>query len=245
MSPKRKPWYRTRWGLVIGIFVSPFWFIWKKSRRSRLRRTLVGGGAALLVFILLATVVSHAFSSKSIPPAYSDNGTSVTSGGSTTSSITLRGYGATLSDWNASHSADNSFTANTTYDPTSGLGNGYNDKYTAVLWIGGRALGYQMGFPDGTSIDSAKNTVMQEFPSDATILWQQQNNSDPTNICYQMEVKSTTLGQVLQNDGNTFVEFQTIATSDTSTAVGYYPNNVNNASLRNADYKNASSVGGC
>jgi hypothetical protein len=159
--------------------------------------------------------------------------------------VTLHGYGATLADWNASHTVDNGFTANTTYDPTNGLGNGYNDKYTSVLWIGGRALGYQIGFPNGTSIGSAKDTVMQEFPSDATILWQQQNNSDPTNICYQMEVKSPTIGQALQSDGNTFVEFQTIATSDTSTAVGYYANNVNNASLRNTDYKKASAVGGC
>jgi hypothetical protein len=206
-------------------------------------RTLVGGGAALIIFILIASLISHAFSSK----ATTNGSNTASSDGTTTggSTVVLHGYGATLSDWNATHTEDNGFSANTTYDPTSGLGNGYTDKYTAVLWIGGRALGYQIGFPSNTNIDTAKNAVMQEFPSDTTILWQQQNNSDSVNICYQMEVHSPTLGQVLQGSGNVFIEFQTIATSDTSTAVGYYPNNVNDVTVRNADYKTASSVGGC
>jgi hypothetical protein len=158
----------------------------------------------------------------------------------------LHSYGALRADWNTSHTADNGFTANTAYDPTPGLGNGYTDKYAAVLWINGRALGYQMGFSDGTNMTSAKASVMQELPSDVTVLWQHQNNSDPVNICYQMEVHSHTLGQVLQASGDTFVEFQTITASDTSSSVGYYASNVNNATLRsNTDYKAASSVGGC
>jgi hypothetical protein len=238
----RKPWHRTKWGLVLAIIFSPFWFIWKKSRRNRFLRTLVGGTAALAVFILVASLIGHAFSSKAVPTPYADNGTDATSSGTT---VILKGYGATLADWNANHTEDNGFTAGTTYNPTSGLGNGYNDKYTAVLWINGRALGYQIGFLSGTSVDKAKDEAMLEFPSDTTILWQQVNNSDPTNICYQLEVHSATLGQVIQNDGDAFVEFQTIATSDTSTAVGYYANNVNNASFRDADYKSASAVGGC
>jgi hypothetical protein len=244
MNPTHKPWYRTKWGLILALIFSPFWFIWKKSRRNRFLRTIVGSAAALAVFILIASVVGHAFSSKTTGNNGSDtNGNSATT--SSASTVSLHGYGATLSDWNANHTEDNGFAANTTYDPTSGLGNGYTDKYTAVLWIDGRALGYQIGFPGGTNINSAKSTAMQEFPSDATILWQQQNSSDPANVCYQMEVHSPALAEALQDSGNAFVEFQTIATSDTSTADGYYPNNVNNATIRNTDYKTASSVGGC
>jgi hypothetical protein len=86
---------------------------------------------------------------------------------------------------------------------------------------------------------------MQEFPSDTTVLWQQENTSDSVNICYQMEVHSPTLGTALSSSGDVFVEFQSISTSDTSTSDGYYANNVNNATLRDSSYKTASAVGGC
>lgn len=243
MNPKRKPWYRTKWGLIIGLIFSPFWFIWKKSRRNRFLRTVVGGAAALIVFLVIVTAIGHAFSSQAKNSPSDSTSGSATAGND--SSVVLHSYGATLADWNETHTEDNGFTPNTTYDPTGGLGNGYTDKYTAVLWLGGRALGYQMGFPNNTSIAAAKSLVMQEFPDDATTVWQQQNNSDPSNVCYQMEVHSPTLANVLQSNGDVFVEFQTIATSDTSTAVGYYANNVNNATLRNASYKSADDVGGC
>jgi hypothetical protein len=245
MHPTHKPWHRTRWGFVIALIASPFWFVWKKSRRNRFLRTTFGGAIALVIFILLASFLSHVFSSKKPGNNAANSGLGSSATSDTGSSIALHGYGATLSDWNASHTADNGFTANTTYNPASGLGNGYTDKYTAVLWISGRALSYQIGFPSNTSLGDAKSAAIQEFPSDTTILWENQNNSDPVNICYQMEVHSATLGQVLQNNGDSFVEFQTVATNDTSNAVGYYANNVNNASLRNADYKKASDVGGC
>lgn len=241
MDHTRKPWHRTKWGFTIALIFSPFWFIWKKSRRNRLLRSMVGGVVALIIFVLLASLLAHLFASKKT----ATHSNTATRSSTNRSTITLHGYGALQSDWNASHSADNGFSPNTTYNPASGLGNGYADKYTAVLWVDGRALSYQIGFPDNTSIDSAKSTVMQEFPGDTTILWQEQNNSDPVNICYQMEVSSPTLGQALQNDGDAFVEFQTIATNDTSTAVGYYPNNVNDALLRSTDYKQARDVGGC
>jgi hypothetical protein len=241
MNPRRKSWYRTKWGFVLALIFSPFWFIWKKSRRNRFLRTVVGGSAALIAFVLLVLFIGHLFSDRAVK---TPNGTTG-SNASGDSSVSLSGYGATQAEWNADHTEDNNFTADSSYNPTSGLGNGYTDKYTSVLWIGGRALSYQIGFPGGTSIATAVSTTLQEFPSNATILWQQENTSDSVNICYQMEVHSPTLGQALESDGNTFVEFQTIDTSDTNTGDGYYTNNVNDASLRNADYKKASDVGGC
>lgn len=243
MNPRRKPWYRTKWGFTFALVVSPFWFIWKRSRRNRLLRVVVGGSAALIVFVLLVMFIAHLLAAEAVK---SPNGSSTTSNATTgNSSVSLSGYGATQAAWNADHTEDSNFAASTSYDPTSGLGNGYTDKYTSVLWIDGRALSYQIGFPDGTSISSAVSTVMHEFPGDATILWQQENTSDAANVCYQMEIHSPTLGSALDSDGNAFIEFQTVETSDTNTSVGYYANNVNDASLRNSDYKTASAVGGC
>jgi hypothetical protein len=246
MNSRRKPWHRTKWGFIVAILFSPFWFVWKKSRHHRLLRIAVGGSIALIIFVSLVISLAHMDGSHSDATlngsALNGNSATAATGGS---NVVLHGYGALLADWNAAHTKDNRFTADTAYNPASDLGNGYSDKYAAVLFIGGRALAYQIGFSDNTSIDNARTAALQEFPSDATILWQQQNNSDSTNICYQMEVQSPTLGQVLQSDGDTFVEFQTIATSDTSTGVGYYADNVNNATIRNADYKTANAVGGC
>lgn len=242
MYPKHKPWYKSKWGILPALIISPFWIVWKKSRRNRLLRVIVGGTYALAAFILIILCIAHIFSAKAVKnngPAANSNAVS----GNT--SISLTGYGATQSEWNASHTADTNFATNSAYNPTSGLGNGYSDKYTSVLWTNGRALSYQIGFPSGTSMSTAITTVMQEFPSDVSILWQQENSSDSENVCYQMELHSATLGQALENDGDAFVEYQTIETSDTSTGIGYYANNINNVSLRNADYKKPSQASGC
>ena len=96
------------------------------------------------------------------------------------------------------------------YNPTSGLGNGYNDKYIGVQWVGGRALSYQVGFPGNTSLASAENSILQEFPSDVTVLWAQQNNSDSVDVCYQMEVRSTTLADTLGGDGDVCLLYTSI-----------------------------------
>lgn len=242
MNPRRKPWYKTKWGFIFALVASPFWFIWKKTRRNRLLRVIVGCIYAAIASVVIILLVGHLFSSKAVKGNDAAASSNATSGNT---AVALQGYGATLSEWNNSHSEDSSFASNTSYDPTSGLGNGYNDKYTSVLWINGRALAYQIGFPDNTGIASAVSTALQEFPSDASILWQQENTSDPSNECYQIEIHSTTLGQALESDGDAFVEFQTVETSDTSTADGYYANNVNEASLRNADYKATNQADGC
>src|SRR5581483_9486750 len=242
MNPRRKPWYKTRWGFLPALVISPFWLIWKLSRRNRLPRVMVGGTYALIAFVLIVMLIGHLFSDNAVKSPSNAATSNAISGNP---SVALSGYGATLTEWNASHTEDTHFSANSSYDPTSGLGNGYTDKYTSVLFSGGRSLGYQIGFPTGTSIASAVNAVMQGFPPDTTILWQQENTSDSVNVCYQMEVHNATLAQALENSGNVFIEFQTIETSDTSTAIGYYANNVNNASLRNVDYNKASQSGGC
>lgn len=232
MNPRRKPWYKTKWGAIPALLISPFWITWKKSKGNRPLRIIVGSIYIIIAFVLIVILIGHLLSDKAVN---NPGGAADSNAISGNTSIPLSGYGATLTEWNAAHSEDSSFTANTSYDPTGGLGNGYNDKYTSLIWVNGRALGYQIGFPDGTSIASALNTVLQEFPSSTSIIWQQENTSDPDSVCYQMEVHNGTLGQALETDGDVFIEFQTIETSDTSTAIGYYANNVNNASLSNSD----------
>lgn len=244
MHSKKIPWYKTKWGLVFAVIFSPFWYIWKSSRKNRYARTFLGLGIAIVLFIVIVSAISSLLNGSSVNTG-SQTQSETQSQGSNSSNVVLTGYGATQTEWDSTHTEDSNFAADTTYDPNNNLGNGYGDTYVAVLWTNGRALGYQMGFPSNTSLDNAKAIVMKEFPTDADILWQQQNNSDSVNICYQMEVHSNTLGQVLGTDGDVFVEFQTITGSDTSTSVGYYSNNVNNALLRNTDYKEASDVGGC
>lgn len=243
MSRAHQPWYRTTWGLPIAVVLSPLWLIWKKSRRNRTSRIIVNGATALLAFIILVSIFNHLF--KSTPSNTANNSQTTAVGNTGGGTVVLTSYGATEADWDNNHTADTSTTAGTAFDPTSGLGNGYNDKYAAMIWVDGRALGYQIGFPNGTSQATAQATVMQEFPSDTTVLWQQENTSDSVNICYQIEVRSPTLGTVLNSSGDVFVEFQSISTSDTSTSDGYYANNVNNATLRDSSYKTASAVGGC
>jgi hypothetical protein len=243
MEPKHTPWYRTKWGTAIAVVGLPVWYVWKRMQRVRILRSAMGALIALLIFIGLIYAIGHLFRGK--PTTSSNTGNTSATATIPPSTPTLTGYGATLSEWNSTHTEDPGYTANTAYDPTSGLGNGYSDKYAAVFWTNGRALSYQIGFPSNTSITTAESEVMQEFPSDATILWGQENTSDSVDICYQIEVHSTILGEVLGNDGDSFVEFQTISGDDTSTSVGYYPSNVNDASLRNVDYKAASTVGGC
>jgi len=238
-----KPWYRTKWGTILAILLLPLWLTWKKSRRIRILRTGYGLFVAVVLFVTIIFIISHFLHSTSNKsPASTNTGSAAATPASSTN---LVGYGATQASWNGSHTEDSNFSADTAYNPTSGLGNGYNDKYIGVQWVGGRALSYQVGFPSNTSLASAENSILQEFPSDVTVLWSQQNNSDSVDICYQMEVQSATLAETLGGDGDVFVEFQTITGNDNSNSVGYYANNVNNAVVRNSDYKTPSSVGGC
>src|SRR5579859_663714 len=135
----------------------------------------------------------------------------------------ITGYGATLSDWNSAHIADSRFAANSSYNPTPGLGSGNaNDEYYTVSSSGGRITTYSMRFASGTDISSAKSLALQEFPSDTTILWAQANTSDSTNACYQMEVHSATLASLLSTNGNVAVEFGSAGDS-------YNSSNVTNA----------------
>lgn len=142
------------------------------------------------------------------------------------------GFGATDASWNAHHTADSDFAPGAAYDPDTNLPkiNGHTGaRYVATNHSNGRVLGYMMNLMPGTAVDGAKASVLQEFPSDALVMWFAVKDS-----CAQLEVKSAILGAVLSDpkigdpDGMALVELDTVH-SDGSAS--YDPNNINEAIL--------------
>jgi hypothetical protein len=156
----------------------------------------------------------------------------------------LTGFGALLDDWNSNHTQDPNYAQNEVYDPTPGLGidADHTDKYYAVVSMGGRVIDYQMRLPNDEKLVAAQAEVMQEFPSDASVLWQHVEGS-----CAQMEVQSATLGQVFGTPSLSyaFVEFNT-DTAATESLISYYDgSNVNMATISQENYATAAEAPGC
>jgi hypothetical protein len=86
-----------------------------------------------------------------------------------------------------------------------------------------------MRFHPGTTIAEGKVEMLQEFPSDASVLW-----FAVKDTCAQMEVQSATLGQVLGTaatgdpKGEVFVEVFTVQSSGEAI---YDPRNINEGLL--------------
>jgi hypothetical protein len=162
---------------------------------------------------------------------------------------TITGYGALLTDWNNSHTQDPNYATNAVYDPIPGLGidSSYTDKYYSVQTASGRVTNYEMRLPNGQGLTASQQEVMQEFPTDTSILWQHTIKGQ----CSQMEVQSHTLGTILGSPnfgdpkGHIFIEFQTDTLSTESLPNYYNPSNVNLAILTLLDYDTASDAGGC
>jgi len=154
----------------------------------------------------------------------------------------LTGYGATQAEWNKTHTEDKRFAANTAYDPEPNLAGGCNgDKYCAMQGT----TDYEMSFPNSLDQAEVQTEIMQEFPSDTTVLWQQLNTSGEPSECYQMEVHSATLATVLGGDGDAAVEFDTQEPSDNSGNIDYKASNVNDVLVNDLDNPTPSDAPGC
>ncbi len=162
---------------------------------------------------------------------------------------TITGYGALQADWNNSHTQDPNYATNAVYDPTPGLGvdSSHTDKYYAVTTASGRVTNYEMRLPNGQGLTASQQEVMQEFPTDTSILWQRTVKGQ----CSQMEVQSHTLGTILSSPnfgdpkGHVFIEFQTDTLSTESLPTYYNPSNVNLATLILLDYNTINDAPDC
>jgi hypothetical protein len=156
----------------------------------------------------------------------------------------LIGFGATLPDWNANHTADQNpkLFQNSVYNPDPNSKDP-SDRYFAVTFKGGRALQYEMRLPEKTTIDQAKAIVLKDFPNDASVIWYNPNAGQ----CALMEVQSKILATVLSTpsigaiQGEVFIEFGTYS-SDKDT---YDPANINDIILQLGSYQNASEAPNC
>jgi hypothetical protein len=163
---------------------------------------------------------------------------------------TITGYGATQNDWNNNHQADTRYDSGAVYDPTPGLGSDdrHNAKYYLVSTQNGRILTYEIRLPNQSNLAAARAEVMQEFPADAKVVWQQ-----TADQCSQMEVSSAMLGSasvlgskdIGDSLGQVFVEFQTDTTSTASLNSYYDASNVNLATLNLGSYSTAADAPGC
>jgi hypothetical protein len=160
-----------------------------------------------------------------------------------TSDDTLTGFGATLSVWNAHHTADTKFDANSAYDPDPALPSYLGqDVYVSVQWQDGRATDYQMNV-SGLSAHRAIARVLRELPPDGRVLWGANRGA-----CYQVELTSPALGRALTgpgiNDpqGQVLVEFQTMLPDG---SVVYRGTDVNGIVVSLGYYPTAASAPGC
>ncbi len=208
------------------------------------KHKILTGGYLVVVLIVIVVAITSGSKSPSKPVVANNTAPSAT---------VLTGYGALQEDWNNHHQQDPNYSKNEVYNPTPGLGSdsSHTDKYYALTTSSGRVTGYQMRLQNGQSLAAAQQEVMQEFPSDASILWQNAVTSDPTNSCYQMEIKSPTLGKVLESktfgdpQGEAFVELST-DTPQTANDNSYYSSsNVNSAILQFLVNQTAADASGC
>lgn len=158
----------------------------------------------------------------------------------------ITGFGATDAAWNAHDTADSDFAPGAAYNPDPNLPkiNGHTGaRYVATNHTNGRVLGYMMNLMPGTTLDAAKATVSQEFPSDASFVW-----FAARDTCAQLEVKSATLGAALSDlkigdpDGLAFIELDTEHSEGTAS---YDPKNINQAILLLGNYATAGDAPAC
>lgn len=116
----------------------------------------------------------------------------------------------------------------------------------------GRVLGYTMNLAPGTTEAVAKETVLREFPTDASILWYTVNPAGSAQAangaCGQMEVKSAELGLALSDpaigdaEGMAFIELSTVSSDGSS---GYDAKNINQALFLLGSYATAADAPAC
>lgn len=250
------------------------WIVWTKSG-NKLSTKLVGSVGVLMLLVISFIALGSTLSQSSTPHTDTPQKVSTTSSTSKTTVSTatkntaptksqtskpsqptqpaapiLTAFGALRTNWDAHHTADKRYADGSSYNPNPALSedgsSSFDDQYYTINWIGGRAINYQMRFLHQQPTAVTKTAVMQEFPADTTVLWEQAETSDPTNACYAFEISSPTLARALNDSGDVMVELFTEPTPDSSYNSYYNPSNVTNALLDGfTENKTAADFSGC
>lgn len=140
----------------------------------------------------------------------------------------VTGFGATLSAWNAHHTADTSgdFIPGCCYNPDPNLKSwGGNFRYTDVVTDNGIVTGYSLNLPAKTTLTDAKTAALAELPVDAQISFFYSQNGSAT-----LETTSKTLKPTLSDphigDANGSVDFVFCSVANDG-SFGYNPTNIN------------------
>ena len=223
-------------------------------KRSRQTLALVFGGLWFLFTLLMvvtappaANVATKTSPTPSVTPKNTPKSTptprtETTPKPSQQAAPVLTGFGATIQEWNKTHTAAKDFTSDSAYNPEPNSAGGCNGvEYCSMQGT----TYYEMSWPNGQSQAVSQAIVMKEFPADTTIVWQQKMTADAPNACYDLEVHSATLAQAQGTDGDATVEFQTFDPNNSTGNIEYDPSNVNQAILDNIDAKTPTAANGC
>lgn len=126
----------------------------------------------------------------------------------------VRGFGATMADWQATHTLDSTVVTKDAYLPhVVGGDDPRLDTWQLVsLNDGNRVSSYTLNVTP-TSFAVAVTRARQELPADATMLWSAPLTGNVGNSCYEAEWQSPTLAAVL-GSGYVNVLFDDAATGD-------------------------------
>lgn len=163
---------------------------------------------------------------------------------SPTPGVPVTEFGATDGVWNSHHTPVPGFTAGTAYDADPTLtdeSGAAGARFVVVQHMYGHVMGYYMNLHQMT-LDQAKTVAVQEFPSDAKVLWFAEKNG-----CDQMEVQSDAVGQALATEnfdpqGEVLIEFDT---QRSDAPPGLDPSDVNHLVIETGVFPDPVSAAGC
>jgi hypothetical protein len=218
-------------GLIFGKTSSKLLSKMFHGQVPRKKARLWFGGATILFFVAYSVTA---------PPEPSTTA-------NTAPTVTLTGYGALQSDWDAHHTRDSRFDG-MVYNPTANTGTDdqHNDKYYMVSTSDNRITSYTMRLPNQSTQAAAQAEAMKEFPSDVSVQWQAKKD-----VCYQVGIKSSLLATQLgakpigDTNGQVLIEFQTDSAASSSLNSAYDATNVNLAILTLGSYNTANDAPGC
>jgi hypothetical protein len=181
--------------------------------------------------VLALGVLVAACSSTPAAPASTPTATSVAAPTTTTKVTGLTGFGATLANWNATHSKDADYEGEPAYGPIISTPEGPTPQFINVMAGSGHISQYIESLPDDTSLAAAKTAVLANLPADAVARSLNLSNTaaaaGQTSSCAFWNLSSAQLGEAV---GSPLVSIE-MAYDDSNGAPYWRPNDVNTLSF--------------